>query len=331
MKIINYLLVLSILLAFSSCNEDDVAAPFDHVAQAIKDKEILKTFLESHYYTPPTTGENFGVVDTIKNGETSLMSLVTPKEVGFGDINYTIYYLKNAIEGTGESPKKVDSALVNYKGLLLTKINDDHSKRTVFDKNESYTFWANLYGKVIPGWTEALPNFKEGEIIINEEEPLNFENTGKGIIFIPSGLAYREGVTASIPSSSCLMFHVEMAMIKRNDQDRDGIKSVFEDLDNDDLFTDHDTDNDEKPNFVDFDDDGDGLSTKHENADPDGDGNPMDAIDTNTDGTPDYLDDDDDGDGILTENENADPDGDGDPSDAKDTDGDNTPDYLDNN
>ncbi|MFV0540147.1 MAG: hypothetical protein ACK5MZ_02785 [Aestuariibaculum sp.] len=51
-----------------------------------------------------------------------------------------------------------------------------------------------------------------------------------------------------------------------------------------------DTDGDNTPDFLDADDDGDGKPTSEENADPNGDGNPDDAIDTDNDGTPDYLD-----------------------------------------
>ena len=89
-----------------------------------------------------------------------------------------------------------------------------------------------------------------------------------------------------------------------------------------------DTDGTEDVNYRDTDDDGDGVDTIFED-DPDGDGNGPD--DTDGDGTPDYLDDDDDGDGIPTEDEHPDPNGDGNPEDAIDTDGDGVPDYLDPN
>ena len=68
--------------------------------------------------------------------------------------------------------------------------------------------------------------------------------------------------------------------------------------------------------------DGDGLEDGQE-AGPSGP-----AQDTDNDGTPDVLDNDDDGDGVLTADEGADPNMDGDPSDAVDSDGDGTPDYL---
>ncbi|MCA9730551.1 T9SS type A sorting domain-containing protein [candidate division KSB1 bacterium] len=79
----------------------------------------------------------------------------------------------------------------------------------------------------------------------------------------------------------------------------------------------------------DYDDDGDGLGTFHEIADPDTDGDPVDAQDIDQDGTPDYLDVDDDDDGILTRYENPDANHNSRPDDAQDSDGDNVPDYLD--
>jgi hypothetical protein len=84
-----------------------------------------------------------------------------------------------------------------------------------------------------------------------------------------------------------------------------------------------DTDGDGTPDYLDDDDDGDGILTADEGADPNGDGDPSDAVDTDGDGTPDYLDDDDDNDGIPTSVEiaNAPPGG--------DTDGDGIPDHLD--
>ena len=50
------------------------------------------------------------------------------------------------------------------------------------------------------------------------------------------------------------------------------------------------TDEDDSPNFLDEDDDNDGILTINENADPNGDGDPEDAMDSDNDGFPDYLD-----------------------------------------
>ncbi|MEM6320628.1 MAG: T9SS type A sorting domain-containing protein [Bacteroidota bacterium] len=77
------------------------------------------------------------------------------------------------------------------------------------------------------------------------------------------------------------------------------------------------------------DNDGDGLSTKCE--DTNGDGDPTND-DSDKDGIPDYRDTDDDGDGIPTANEGVNMDGNiATCNDNADTDGDNWPDYLDHN
>ncbi|MFP2996277.1 gliding motility-associated C-terminal domain-containing protein [Spongiivirga sp. MCCC 1A20706] len=54
-------------------------------------------------------------------------------------------------------------------------------------------------------------------------------------------------------------------------------------------YTPTDTDGDGIDDFQDIDDDGDNILTADETPDPDGNGNPSDAIDTDGDGTPDYL------------------------------------------
>ena len=65
---------------------------------------------------------------------------------------------------------------------------------------------------------------------------------------------------------------------------------MFEDLNGDGILANDDTDADGTPNYLDNDDDGDGLLTINENADPNMDGNPADAADADMDGVPDYLD-----------------------------------------
>ena len=97
-----------------------------------------------------------------------------------------------------------------------------------------------------------------------------------------------------------------------DDDDNDGILSEFEGRGAqaaDGTYPDAiDTDGDGIPNYIDQDDDNDNILTINENADPDGDGNPSDAVNTDLDfadgdDKPNYLDSDDDADGVLTINE----------------------------
>lgn len=115
----------------------------------------------------------------------------------------------------------------------------------------------------------------------------------------------------------------ELDALNCEDDDGDGIPTVFEDFNGNGDLEDDDIDADGIPNYLDNDDDGDGVLTQFEAVDADG--NPAD---TDGDGDVDFLDNDDDGDGIETINENADPNGDGNPADAQDTDMDGVPDYL---
>ena len=79
------------------------------------------------------------------------------------------------------------------------------------------------------------------------------------------------------------------------DSDLDGLCDAEEDA-NSDLDSNPattpgpDTDGDTTPDYLDADDDGDGIPTASENADPNGDGDPRDARDVDWDGEPDYLD-----------------------------------------
>ena len=139
----------------------------------------------------------------------------------------------------------------------------------------------------------------------------------------------------------------ELDRLDCNDEDNDGVPNSFEDLNMDGNLDNDDTDGDSIPNYLDPDDDGDGVPTADESGDTDGDSIPNyldpdddgDSVltiyedptlprDTDGDSIPDYLDNDDDGDGIETSDENPDPNGDGNPNDAVDTDMNGIPDYL---
>ncbi len=107
------------------------------------------------------------------------------------------------------------------------------------------------------------------------------------------------------------------------DSDGDGIDNYLDiDDDNDGIYTKFETgdsDGDTILDYLDDDDDGDGLATFFESPDENGDGNPDDAIATDG-GLPDYLDPDDDGDTIPTREERL---------GLTDIDADGVPNYLD--
>ncbi len=312
-------------LFITSCGGDDTPTDnFDYAAQALIDDEKINTFLETHFYTPPTGSEDFGVIDTILNGETPIKNMVQVQDITFNKVDYKLYYIVDQPEGSGKSPIILDRVFTKYKGITLD------GQQTQFDERILYT-WIGLT-TVVPGWSYGFQNFKGGtQVITPPDMPIEFDQPGRGVLFIPSGLGYKNIGGGSIPPNTNLYFHIKLGLVERGDQDIDGIYSLYEDIDGDGDFENDDTDGDKRPNYADQDDDNDGIFTIYENADPNGDGNPDDAVDTDGDNTPDYLDNDDDGDGILTGLEEPDPNGDRNPNDAIDSDGDNIPDYLDAN
>ncbi len=98
-----------------------------------------------------------------------------------------LYYIVEK-EGTGEIKPNYD-VNVHYEGTLLDGSKFDSS----YDRGKPAHFGLR---RVIPGWTEGIPLFKNG---------------GKGILLIPSKLAYGpRGAGAKIPPNSVLKFKVEV-------------------------------------------------------------------------------------------------------------------------
>lgn len=287
-----FLLALSVIFASKCSSDEEEITVFDYADQARKDNDSLVKYMQTHYYDSAD-----GLLKKIDNNQTSVYSetaKLKTQEIpltfdkyddgvdGSITVNYKLYYY-TVNEGLYETPTKVDSTFVSYKGMLL-----DH---TVFDQSQ-YGSWFQLRS-TITGWTYGLEHFKYGDYSVNADQSFNFVNQGKGILFIPSGLAYNNLTTASIPANSPLIFYFSLNMIKRTDYDKDGLYSKYEDINNNGNFNDDDTDGDGYPNYLDADDDGDGTLTKNENADPNTDHNPSDAYNTNhsdSPDVPDYLD-----------------------------------------
>ena len=92
---------------------------------------------------------------------------------------------------------------------------------------------------------------------------------------------------SGIPSYSPIIISFNLYDVKYRDHDFDGVLSKYEDINNNGDFYDDDTDADGIDNFMDSDDDGDGVSTKYEDLNKNG--NYFDD-DTNGNGIPNFLD-----------------------------------------
>ncbi|MGG8494929.1 FKBP-type peptidyl-prolyl cis-trans isomerase [Tenacibaculum sp. TC6] len=277
-----YVLIVSIALYSCGDNGTSNVDNFDHAAQALIDNDSLVKFLKNNYYNEVTDA-----VEVLEDGKTPLYNddkLVT-KEVTENDIKYTLYYYVNRV-GTPDpvkgNPTVMDSVLTKYNGKRIV------NSKTLSSSFDSRVSWLTL-SDVIVGWRQSFIHFKGGKKATLPDGPLNYENGGKGIIFIPSGLAYRNIGNGSIPGNAILMFYIDLwDVIENTDHDRDHVPSIFEDPDGDGNPKNDDTDNDGVPNYLDVDDDNDAVLTKNEDRNKDGDPR-NDFNDPNNPTLPDYL------------------------------------------
>jgi FKBP-type peptidyl-prolyl cis-trans isomerase FkpA len=100
-----------------------------------------------------------------------------------------LYYVPQ-VEGTGPNPGQGDKVQVHYTGKFLDGKEFDSSK------NQGKPLELQVgQGMVIPGWEEGILLMKKGE---------------KGLLVIPSGLAYGPEAYGPIPGNSVLQFEMEL-------------------------------------------------------------------------------------------------------------------------
>ena len=98
-------------------------------------------------------------------------------------------------KGTGRQPKKGETVIVHYTGMLTNGVKFDSS----LDRNEPFEFKLGT-GMVIKGWDEGFSNLKVGD---------------HAILVIPSDLAYgSRGAGGVIPPDAKLIFVVELVDVK---------------------------------------------------------------------------------------------------------------------
>ncbi|MBY0487649.1 MAG: FKBP-type peptidylprolyl isomerase [Flavobacteriaceae bacterium] len=280
--------VFCIVIAACSKSDDTSTTPLrDYATQYAVDKDLIDEYVNTHYMVVDPT--NFDVTfHKIDAGQTSIKDQTQyPLEdttVIQNGIDYKFHFIKFR-EGTEKRPTQVDSIYVSYKGIQLSGDQFDNAQNPT---------WLTLQS-VITGWAHVFPNFHTGTYTSTPgPNPTSFNNFGAGVMFLPSGLAYYETASGSIPSYSPLIFSFKLYQLRYRDHDSDGILSKDErKLDpgishlirwkenpvaniykRDNLnkividvpFL--DTDSDGSPDFFDIDDDGDTFLTKLEIKNP---------------------------------------------------------------
>ncbi|MBX9889581.1 MAG: FKBP-type peptidylprolyl isomerase [Flavobacteriaceae bacterium] len=296
-----YFILLITTLSLFSCSKDDsitVQPLRDYQEQFTADNIVVEEYLNSYYMTvtnnsgkPDDQDVEFTKIP-VNGTQPSIMSYLNkstfPKllkrDVAYNGITYKMYYLVLR-PGSGESPCNVDGVLASYKGTYLqnSTVSDVTTLTATSFEDVLYPQqFLSLYN-TIPGWGEIFPQFKTGDSpISNADGTVTYNNFGAGVMFIPSGLAYYASGSNSIPSYVPLIFKFKLYAVQRLDQDGDGIPSYLEDLDGDGYMYGYfnttaypttpadiiryadDTDKDGIPNFLDVDDDADGVSTLKE-------------------------------------------------------------------
>jgi len=317
------LIVLMAVSLLTACGDDDGGMDFIEVPPrllsevALEDDEKIQEFLKTHFYNyedfsnPPADFDFKVRIDSLVGDnadKTPLIDQVQVLEVPvssseFGlntveeDIVHKLYYL-DARGGVGENPSVADSVFVKYEGRLLNgQLFDGSSTGTWFDLAR---IQAPLQGA--RGFSEGVSLFNAGIIPGPDQQPSDgtfiAEGFGVGAVFLPSGLAYFNSSVGIIPTYTPIIFQVEVLTLNLADHDNDGIPSIEEDLNGNGYLYDDNTDraleeeNRGAPliaNLLDIDDDGDGVLTREEISDADGN-IIFPYPDSNGDGTPDYLD-----------------------------------------
>lgn len=299
-----YILIVLTSISIISCNKDDDNSPEvvpirDRGEQAIDDEEALITYLQTHFYNEedfqnPAEGFDYSIkfdsIAGVNADKTPLIDsdLLETKIVTRNDLDYTVYILKIR-EGVGAHPTFADSTFQNYRGELLNQSTFDNTANPIWFDHPGTLSQANP-GIAVLALTETLVEFGGASgFNVNDDNTVQFtDDFGVGAVFLPSGLGYYNITQNKIPAYSPLIFSFQLYKVNEADHDQDGIPSYLEDLNNDRIVSNDDSDEDKFPNYLDNDDDGDGTLTRDEiiiNED-----GTVSFPDSNADGIPDYLD-----------------------------------------
>jgi hypothetical protein len=267
-------LITLLLLINQSCKKDDIFGveqipPRDRGEEALAAQAEIEEYLSTHYYNyeefenPPADFDYLIKFDTLAGANASKIPLIdqvssknVKDRIELGEVTYKLYYL-HVRQGGGDLVTFPDVVTMSYEGRLLNNELFDASVIPVrFD----------LTG-VINGLQDGVKGYRgASSFTVNNDGTVSFENYGIGAVFVPSGLGYfvTPPSGSDIPLYAQMIFSFHVYQVEVGDQDNDGIITLLEDLNNNNIEEDDDTDGNFIPNFIDIDDDNDGRLTRDE-------------------------------------------------------------------
>src|SRR5690606_14459569 len=308
------------LLALMACKNDDDnndTGPIlrDLTEVTAENETELQAYLKTHFYNyeefeNPTEGFDYKIVfDTIAGENADKIPLIDRPElkdtlVSVDDVPQKLYMLI-VRQGAGDKALLGDQVVVKYEA------SNPNGKIVDGSTVEFFSPTLSLQGglQLTEGFTHLVLDLRIGSgYVENPDGTLTWNNDyGIGACFVSAGLAYYQS-----SNYKPFIFKVDMLAFNHIDQDLiydynsrsnisspDGIPSSLEDINGNGDPRDDDTDGDGIPNYLDADDDNDGILTIYEYDvlpdnnnngiidEGDGDGIPDDS---DGDGTPDYLD-----------------------------------------
>ena len=270
----------ALVLTLANCKKDDdvkIQPPRDRTEVYIENNTAIETFLKTQSITVTEEGISF---DKVSEGSSDaiwsqtaypLQSVVMKNDTRVDkditkriqdDVEYKVYYMIIQ-EGGGEHPVTYDDVFSAYVVYDL-----DHNKI----EEGKYGFWSSFpqvlnakNPEIISGYRQILTKIKTATgVNENPDGTYTFQNPGRVIVFLPSGLAYFNNGKGAIGAYKPIVFDIKLIQKKEMDHDNDGILTKYEDVNGNGDIWDDDTDGDGKPNFLDVDDDADGKTTREE-------------------------------------------------------------------
>ena len=285
-KVKFYFILPLISIVLFSCSSDNdkttTTPPRDYAVQYPMDLDSIESYLKTHSFSVIEVdgltdvkidtfivGNAEGKVSIWDNTEYPLQHKMVKNDSRStylvdgrvsDPVDYKMYYLL-INEGGGASATRFDSTYVSYRGW---RIRDNEQ----FDISNQ-PIWAT-FPQISSGETTLISGFRQftpllkaamGPFETGSDGQVVFNNSGVGVVFLPSALGYYNTYLTSIPSYSPIAFTVRLHSVRVRDHDSDTVLSKYENGDGEeDLFL-VDTDGDNIPDFLDIDDDNDNVRT----------------------------------------------------------------------